>query len=143
MPFVSTSWQEADEVTSAKLQQMSANDDYFNENMIHGNLNFLAGTGSVAPGSRTIGAVTGLRLEAVRYHFDSITTFQVYVLQIPIPPVFTVPPVVVFSHQVVSYFTIVHGTEPDRNDYMEFYMVEKDQQYVRFQGEISALLFGA
>ncbi len=142
MPYVGTSWASGDEVTSAKLQQMSANDAYFNENMIHGNLNFLVGSGG-GPVGRTPGAVTGLRFEAVRYDFDSVTAVQVFTFQVPIPAVFTTAPICAISYNVTSYFTIIHSSEGDRTDYVEFYCVEKDQQYVRFVGKMSILMFGA
>lgn len=143
MAFVATSWASGDEVTSAKLQQMSANDDYFNTNMIKGNLNFLPGSGGGAPAGRAIGTAVALKLEAIRFDFDSVAAINLYVFRINIPPVFTVAPICAMSYNVFSYFTIIHCSEGDRTDYVEFYCCEKDQQFVRFTGKMSMLMLGA
>ena len=128
--YASVSWQDGDEVTSAKLNQMAQNEQYLKDNIIIGNTTINDATAQA------------LKIEAIKTPFDSNTAVQVYNFRVNLPPVFTEPPVIVASHNVLLYFTIVHVTETNRTDYVEFYMCEKDSQIVRFQGEMNIIAIG-
>jgi hypothetical protein len=128
--YASVSWQDGDEVTSAKLNQMAQNEQYLKDNIIIGNT--------------TINDTTNqaLKIEGIRLDFDSQSAVQVYNFRVNLPPVFTEPPVIVFSHNVLLYFTVVHLTESNRTDYCEFYMAENLQNIVRFQGTMNIIAIG-
>ena len=128
--YASVSWQDGDEVTSAKLNQMAQNEQYLKDNIIIGNTTINGSTSSA------------LKIEAIRMEFDSNTAVQVYNFRVDLPPVFTEPPVIVFSHNVLLYFTVAHLTESNRTDYCEFYMVENLQNIVRFQGTLNIIAIG-
>ena len=128
--YASVSWQDGDEVTSAKLNQMAQNEQYLKDNIIIGNTTINDATAQA------------LKIEAIKVPFDSNTNVNVHTFRVNLPPVFTEPPVIVASHNVLLYFTIVHVTETNRTDYVEFYMCEKDGGNVRFQGEMNIIAIG-
>lgn len=131
MPTYSTAnWQDGDEVTSTKLQQMAQNEQYLKDISIVGETVINNGISTVS------------KMEGIRLDFDSSAAVQVYILRVDLPAVFTEPPVIVFSHNVSTYFTIVQLTESNRTDYCEFYMAEKDSQIVRFQGTLNIIAIG-
>lgn len=94
MTFATVSWPADSEVTSAKLQQMSDNDDHLRDNQIQGNVNVLSGDQNALPCAKTPGINVITNLEVVQYHFDSVAAVTHWDVEISIPPKFSVAPVV-------------------------------------------------
>lgn len=90
-------WQLDDEVTSTKLQQMSDNDQWIHDNMITGNITYLA-NGTITPDGRTVGTEQAEKVHGFYIQFNSEVPVTSLVVEIPYAAAnFTFGPIITFS----------------------------------------------
>lgn len=108
--YTTVVWDEGDEVTSQKLEQMAQNETWLKDNLIIGNNNYIANALGQTAG-RTTGIASTTKLEVIEVEFDSQVPVVYHDFVVRFPPVFTEPPVVFYSHSdhdentVVRHFT--------------------------------------
>lgn len=96
MAYQYVNWQPDDEVVSSKLKQMSDNEQWIADNMLVGNVTYLA-NGTILPEGRTVGTVKATKMQSFYIQFDSVTPVSSLVVEIPYPPIFTFAPIITFS----------------------------------------------
>lgn len=88
--YTGVTWQPDDEVTSTKLQQMCTNQDWLKENLILGDVYFVANnSGALLPTPFTVGSTKLLKIDAKVKPFNSQVETAWIDMDINIPPGYT------------------------------------------------------
>lgn len=140
--FQKVEWNRGDAVTSAKLQQMSNNDEWLKNNAIQGRLVFSANSAGKVSRGRTRGTVTAKRIESITLPFDSVTSVREYDVRVPFQPVFSAPPLVFPALYCPFYKVSARILRIGGNKYADLRITTVDNSSARLQGEVHLLCIG-
>lgn len=141
--YATVNWQTGDEVTSQRLQQMAANEQYLYDKIILGDIEYRPSALGVAPAGREPGIVEAKRIGAMRIDFDSQVPVSVHYVHVDITNLaFTEPPVVTLAYNVENYFSVCHLSIADRTDYVELQFASRDGLVVQLKGSLHLHFLG-
>lgn len=140
--YATVTWSPGDEAVGQKFQQMAQNEEWLKENIIIGNLNFMANDIGELPDGRSPGAVSATKLEVVQYRFNSQVAVSEYEFRVNFPPSFTQPPVVLFSNQDLDDKSVIRMVSQTGTEYANFKVWHTDGLSKLFVGMISIALIG-
>lgn len=92
--YESVSWQNGDEVTSTKLDQMARNGDWLKDNLIFGDA-IRVGNGDLVPSPMTIGSSKIKRIDAKVKPFNSQVPVTYMDVDVNLPKGYTNPPIII------------------------------------------------
>lgn len=140
--YATVVWSEGDEVTSIKLEQMAQNEQWLKDNIIVGNMNWIPNALGAVTEGREPGVVPATKLEVVEYRYDSQVPVKYYDFTVKYPPVFTQPPVTLFSIYDPSDDIVVRRRGSNRTDQGVFRLWDTRGLTKTFVGDITVLLIG-
>lgn len=140
--FQKVQWNRGDAVTSAKLQQMSNNDDWLKDNALLTRLVFAQNSaGKVAQG-RKRGTVAAKRMEVIAFPFDSVTNVREWDVRVPFQPVWSAPPLVFPSLFLPFSKGSVRILRVGGTSYADLRITTVDNASQRLGGEVNLLCVG-
>lgn len=140
--FQKVQWSRGDAVTSAKLQQMSNNDEWLKDNAIQGRLVFAQNAAGKVARGRKRGTVQAKRIEVVAYAFDSVSNVRELDVRVPFQPVWSAPPLVFPSLFIPFNKSSVRILRVGGTKYADLRITNVDNASGRISGEVQLLCIG-
>lgn len=140
--YQTMSWSPGDEVTSQKMQQMADNDQYLKDSMVLVRNVFTQNSAGKVANGRVRGTNPASRIESIAIVFDAGSAKKEYDVRIPLPPVFTKPPLVFVTPYVPFYKVSCRILRVGGVKYVDVRVSTIDNSSVRMSGELNLLAVG-
>lgn len=139
--YSTTTWEEGDEVTSQKLEQMAQNEQYLKDNLLLTNVNILPNPNGVS--TRAQGIFSATKMEVIEMDYDSQVPVKYHNFTVTFPPVFSQPPVIFYSNYDQDENTVVRIYIKSGATSCVFRVWNTDGLTHRHHGHITVLLVGS